>query len=168
VTLRQRAGAGLLALVVAAPPIAAAAEHEIDHHGATASADLERLDPQTREVARRLWGDLVCLCGRCERQTLSTCHCPDAARERKQILDSLRGHDLSSRAGGEAAYQAVLSDFVRQKGRGVLASNRSNSLASDWLILLISGAILALACFVVGIIQSRRKKVGRSKRLWRH
>ena len=46
-SIRTRAGAGLLVLLLAAVPTAAS-EHDADHHGAPASAELSQLDPHTR------------------------------------------------------------------------------------------------------------------------
>jgi len=106
VTAGRRAGAGLLMVLLAGAPAAASGDDH-EHAGSAASAEISQLDPQTAEVARRLWGEFVCLCGRCERLTLFACHCPDAAAARKKVLELLRGQDLASPGGTEAAYEAV-------------------------------------------------------------
>lgn len=147
----------LVWLSVVAPSPARADTAEDEHHGRAATLDLAQLDPQTAAAARRLWDDLVCLCGRCDRLTLSRCHCPDAAKERDQIVALLRGRDLSAQGGGEAAYRAVLDDFVRRKGRDVLASTRKTGPPSDWPALAISVGIVALACAAVVILEYRRR-----------
>jgi hypothetical protein len=144
-----------LSIVAPPPALADTAEHE--HHGRTAALDVAQLDPQTAAVARRLWDDLVCLCDRCNRLTLSRCHCPDAAKERDQVVALIRGRDLSAQGGGEAAYRAVLDDFVQRKGRDVLASTRETSPSFDWLALAISVGIVALACAAVVIREYRRR-----------
>jgi len=163
VTIRKRAGAGLLMLFIAAAPSAAFAQ-EADHHGTSASAELSQLDPQTAAVARRLWGDLVCLCDRCRRLALSACHCPDAARERKEMVELLRGRDLSSPAAADSAYQAVVAAVVARKGKQVLASERSSPTRGDWHALVVSMAILAMACVAVAVIEHRRRHVSRAAR----
>jgi hypothetical protein len=155
---RFSAVAGLVVgLLLAAVP-SAASEH--DHGGSSASAEASQLDPKTAEIARRLWGDLVCLCGRCERLTLSACHCPDAAAERKKVLELLRGRDLASSDGAEAAYQVVVKEYVaRFGGRHVLASEqRRSSAPEDWPALAVSVAVVAVACAAVAFLESRRRR----------
>jgi hypothetical protein len=122
------------------------------------STETSQLDPHTAEVARRLWGDLVCLCGRCQRLTLSACHCPDAAAERKKVLELLRGRDLASPAGAESAYQAVVKEYVaRFGGRHVLASEQSSGAPEDWPALAVSLAVIAAAIAAVAFLESRRR-----------
>ena len=154
---RSASAVALVWLSVVAPTPARADGSEREHHGRAATLDLAQLDPQTAAVARRLWDDLVCLCERCNRLTLSSCHCPDAAKERDQVVALLRGRDLSAQGGGEAAYRAVLDDFVQRKGRDVLASTRKKGLPFDWLALAISVGIVALACAAVVILEYRRR-----------
>src|SRR6266700_3983968 len=107
-----------------------ASEH--DHAGGAGAAETSRIDPQTTAIARRLWGDLVCLCGRCQRLTLSACHCPDAAAERQKVLELLRGRDLATHEGTEAAYRGVVKEYVaRFGGRHVLASDQGAGAPED-------------------------------------
>jgi hypothetical protein len=115
-------------------------------------------------VARRLWGDLVCLCDRCERLALSACHCPDAARERKEMVELLRGRDLSSPAAADSAYQTVVAAFVARKGKQVLASERSSPAHADWPALVVSIAVLTMACVAVAVIEQRRRQSPRPAR----
>lgn len=154
---RSACAAVLVCLSVVAPTRARADTAEHEHHGRAATLDLAQLDPQTAAVARRLWDDLVCLCDRCDRLTLSRCHCPDAAKERAQVVAFLRGRDLSAPGGGEAAYRAVLDEFVQRKGQDVLASTRKTGPPSDWPALAISVGILALACAAVVVLEYRRR-----------
>lgn len=97
----MKVGAALLVFLSTAAPGAASAADEEQHAHHAASSEAAQLDPQTAAVARRLWGDLVCLCDRCERLALSACHCPDAAAERKNVLALLRGRDLATPNGAE-------------------------------------------------------------------
>jgi len=106
----------------------------------------------------------VCLCDRCDRLKLSACHCPDAARERKHILALLHAHDLSAPGSAEIAYQAVVSDYVKRKGREVLASERVSRAPSDWPALVVSVGILAAGCAAVGVLEHRRRRARRSGR----
>ena len=156
-----KVGAALFVFSFAAVP-GAASEEQHDHPAPLSEA--AQLDPQVADVARRLWGDLVCLCDRCDRLTLSACHCPDAAAERKTVLALLRGRDLAAPGGAEAAYQAVVSDYVQRKGRKVLASVRTYSPPADWPALAISVGIMVLACVAVAANELRRKRARRSGR----
>jgi hypothetical protein len=167
VTPRQRAGIGLLIFHLGfafAASRAVASEQDGDHHGASASAELSQLDLQTAAVARRLWGDLVCVCPRCERLTLSACHCPDAARERNETLELLRGRDLSSPSAADTAYQTVVAAFVARKGKEVLASERPRSGPPGWPALAVSVGLVVLACAAVVVIEHRRRRSPRAAR----
>jgi len=159
----RREKLGALVLLCLLVPARGAASKEHDDHVAP-PPEAAQLDPQTAEVARRLWGDLVCLCDRCERLTLSACHCPDAARERKHVVELLRGRDLASGGSAEIAYQTVVSDYVKRKGRAVLASERTSSAPSDWPALTVAVGIVALACGAVAVREHRRKRARRSGR----
>jgi hypothetical protein len=159
----RRAKLGALLLISLLLPARGAPSKEQDDHGAP-PPEAAQLDPQTAGVARRLWGDLVCLCDRCERLTLAACHCPDAARERKHILELLRARDLSPPGSDEVAYQAVVSDYVTRKGREALASARSSRAPSDWPALAVSIGVIALGCGAVAVIEHRRRRARRSGR----
>ena len=159
-----RLGTALVVFLVTPAPGAASEEQHVQHDHPAPPPGAAQLDPEVPEVARRLWGDLVCLCDRCERLTLSACHCPDAAAERKNVLALLRGHDLAAPGGTEEAYQAVLGDYVRRKGRQVLASERKPSAPADWPAWVVSMAVIALACGAVAAIELRRKRARRSGR----
>ena len=153
---RWSAGTVILAgLFLTAAP-SAAGEH--DHGAGAGSADTSQLDPATAEIARRLWGDLVCLCGRCQRLTLSACHCPDAAAERKKVLELLRGRDLSTHESAEATYQGVVKEYAaRFSGRHVLASEQRSGPPEDWPALVVSVAVIAVAVVAVVFLESRRR-----------
>lgn len=148
-------------LIASAPSVASERDH--GYAANLASTETSQLDPHTAEVAQRLWRDLVCLCGRCQRLTLSACHCPDAAAERKKVLDLLRGRDIVSRAGAEAAYQTVVKEYVaRFGGRHVLASEQPGGPPADWPALAVSVAVIAAACAAVVIVELRRRSRRRS------
>jgi hypothetical protein len=106
-------------------------------------------------VARRLWGDLVCLCGRCQRLTLAACHCPDAAAERLKVVELLHGRDLAAPAQAEVAYQAVVQDYVTRFGRKVLTSEGTGpSTTGDWPALAVSIGVIAVACASVILFEA--------------
>lgn len=154
-------GASALVCLLTETP-SQADEHQ--HTSAEASAMQAHLDAKTAPVAQRLWADLVCLCGRCPRLTLAACQCPDAAAERKKVVELLQGHDLSSAAGSHAAYQAVVQAYVtRFGGRQVLASEGTGSAdgsGAPWVLLV--GLIAALGAGFV-VIEVARKRRGRSR-----
>ena len=155
---RRGLGAVVTACLIATAPGADSADdHEMRVHSGP-PPEAAQLDPQTAAVAGRLWNDLVCLCGRCERMTLSACRCHDSAAERGHILEQLRGRNLTSPAGADAAYHAVLTDYVHRKGKEVLASERSSRAPADWLAWVASVGVLALACGAVALIEHRRKR----------
>jgi hypothetical protein len=148
----------MLMLMLAAVP-GAASENDREQHGGSAQSDASQLDPHTAHVAGRLWGDLVCLCGRCQRLTLKACHCPDAANERRKVVDLLSGRDLASPAQEDLAYQAVMQDYIMRFGRKVLASERTGSGTSgDLPAFAISIGVIAAACIAVAVIEGRRRR----------
>jgi hypothetical protein len=160
---RRGLGAVVAACLIATAPGAASADdHEMRVHSGP-PPEAAQLDPQTAAVAGRLWKDLVRLCDRCERMTLSACRCHDSAADRKHILEQLRGRDLASPAGADAAYQAVLLDYVKRKGKEVLASERSSRALADWPAWVVSDGVLALACAAVAVIEHRRKRSPRAR-----
>lgn len=121
-------------------------------------------------VAGRLWKELVCLCGRCERLTLSACRCHDAKVERHNVLELLRGQDLSTPTGTEEAYQSVVRTYVGRFGQRVLASEARHDAAvsetRDWLLFI--ALITAVAVAIVAFEIARRRWVAPSHRANRH
>jgi hypothetical protein len=89
---------------------------------------------------------------------LSACHCHEAAAEREHIAEQLRGRDLASPAGAEAAYQTVVADYLARKGKQVLASERTNPAATEGTEHLIAMAIVLAACGALVLVQYRRKR----------
>ena len=67
-------------------------------------------------VARRLFHDLVCLCGGCQRQTFEECPCAVAAKERQAIVGMLAGRDLSTPEKEQAAYNEIVAAYVQRFG----------------------------------------------------
>jgi hypothetical protein len=135
---------------------ASASEHE--HPAGSPIPEAADLDPRTAAVASRLWNDLVCLCDRCERLTLAACHCPDAAAERKKVLELLRGKDLSSPTASEAAYRAVVESYVGRLGQQVLASERSRGLSGDVAAWIGAVAVIVAACGAFVAVERRRRR----------
>jgi cytochrome c-type biogenesis protein CcmH/NrfF len=91
----------------------AAAAHQISPEG---NSDVAEASP----VARRLFKDLVCMCGGCQRETLEGCKCGFARQERAKVLKMLAGMDLSTPEAQEKAYQAVITAFIAEHGEQVL------------------------------------------------
>jgi cytochrome c-type biogenesis protein CcmF len=67
-------------------------------------------------VAKRLWHDLVCQCGGCNRETLAACKCAFAKQERDKILGLLEGRDLGSPEAEAAAYAEIVELFKQKYG----------------------------------------------------
>ena len=162
---RSRAWATLLAFIAVLEGSAnAAGDHDHEHPSKAATAEASQLDPKTTPVASRLWNDLVCLCGRCERLTLAACRCPDAAAERKKVLELLGERDLATPAGAEAAYQVVVQTYVaRFGGRHVLASEKTagiSGIARDWIVLTVAATV---ACGAILVFALRHRRSPRSR-----
>ncbi len=67
-------------------------------------------------VAHRLWADLACMCGGCNKEALGECRCGNARAERERILGMLAGKDLSTPAKEEAAYREVVAAYIARFG----------------------------------------------------
>ena len=83
--------------------------------------------------------ELLCVCG-CAREDIFGCKCGTAAQLRRSVMDFLGKvddhgkpvFDLSTQPGRDAAYEAVLDDFVRTYGgEQVLATPRTKF---SWLM----------------------------------
>ena len=97
--------------------------------------------------------ELLCICG-CAREAIYGCKCATAAQLRRQVMDFLgkvdaQGKpvfDLTTPTGRDAAYEAVLDDFVRTYGgEQVLATPRTKF---SWLLpslAVIGGLALLVA-----------------------
>jgi cytochrome c-type biogenesis protein CcmF len=77
-----------------------------------AASDIASAPP----VAKRLYRDLVCMCGGCQRLPLSECRCGYAKQERAKVLALLAGKDLSTPEKEEASYVVVRDAFMKEYG----------------------------------------------------
>jgi cytochrome c-type biogenesis protein CcmF len=93
----------------------------------------------TNATEERAMQELLCVCG-CKRESLFDCKCATAAKLRRTVMDFIgqpntKGQpmfDLGSDAGRDAAYNAVLDDFVKTYGgEQVLATPRTRF---SWLL----------------------------------
>jgi cytochrome c-type biogenesis protein CcmF len=120
---------------------AAPAEHVTPGMGmgadGTGWAAMNRPRNGTEERAMK---ELICVCGGCKRETVFDCKCSSAAKMRRTVLDFLaqvddKGQpmfDMKSAEGRDAAYSAVLDQFVKvYGGEHVLATPRSRA---SWLL----------------------------------
>ncbi|HEX8111656.1 MAG TPA: cytochrome c-type biogenesis CcmF C-terminal domain-containing protein, partial [Kofleriaceae bacterium] len=109
----------------------------------------------TNATEERAMKELLCICG-CAREDIFGCKCGTAAQLRRQVMDFLAKvdasgkpvFDLTTPAGRDAAYGAVLDDFVKTYGgEQVLATPRTQL---SWLLpsLAVLGGLGLL--FVVG------------------
>ncbi|HET9620009.1 MAG TPA: cytochrome c-type biogenesis CcmF C-terminal domain-containing protein [Kofleriaceae bacterium] len=87
----------------------------------------------TSDLEAHAMKELICNCG-CSRETVFECKCATAAQLRRQVMDYLGQvgpdgkpmFDMTTPAGQDAAYQAVLNFFVKEYGgEQVLASPRT-------------------------------------------
>jgi cytochrome c-type biogenesis protein CcmH/NrfF len=115
----------------------------------------------TSATEERAMKELLCVCG-CAREDIFGCKCGTAAQLRRQVMDFLARvdaqgkpmFDLATPAGRDAAYEAVLDDFVKTYGgEQVLATPRTKL---SWLLpsLAVVGGLALLV--VVG-----RRWIGR-------
>ncbi len=125
-----------------APPVQLAqAEHPPEHRTSgsgmgddgTGFAHQER--PQS-EVAGKLMKELVCLCGGCKREDIYSCKCGYAAQERKKVNDLLRGKDLATEDGQQAAYDEVVKSFVAYYGGEHVLNTPTNSMS--WILPMLA------------------------------
>src|SRR5260221_64316 len=99
------------------------------------------------DVARRLWHDLLCMCGECEHKTLEACECSYAADRRQEILDAVRGLGFGTPKQDQTTYAAVSRDYLtRHSGDAKRASTRHGRFF-DWMedTVMLSSAIAGLA-----------------------
>ncbi len=128
----------------------------------TGWAAMNRPDSPTAEKAMK---ELLCMCG-CARESIFDCKCQPAAMSRQKVLDFLKQtdpttgkplFDMSTEAGREKAYNAVLGDFVAfYGGENVLATPRSKF---SWLFPTLAAIGGLGLIFVVG-----RRWVARGKK----
>lgn len=92
----------------------------------------------TTPLAERLMRDLVCMCGGCSRETLFDCKCGFAANERIKVLEMLGKLQTGTPTADQAAYDAVVADFIREYGgeHVLIEPPRKGSFA------LIGGAVV--------------------------
>jgi cytochrome c-type biogenesis protein CcmF len=127
------AAPGIPAAEPAPPPGEPAAGHTqaaapegaaVSHGGKSAHVEIPGAQ-ETREnvpaVVKKLWNDLVCLCGGCNRESLHECRCAIAAEEREWVLAQLAGRDLSTPEAQKKAYaDVVAASMARHGGQHVL------------------------------------------------
>lgn len=116
----------------------------------TASADLHR---EVADVARRLWHDLICLCGECDHKTLEVCECGYAAERRDEILNAVLRHGFRTPEKDDATYALVSREHVERhkhdgdSGRGRVGwlANLSRPIVALGGALALFGAVIAAA-----------------------
>jgi cytochrome c-type biogenesis protein CcmF len=156
------AGASLLALAGTAHA-AQPAEHEDatalgagGHEVGEGAAHLHRPDSP---VAQKLMSELVCLCGGCQRENILECRCGYAADERQKVLTLLSGYDVSTPAGEQQAYDAVVAAFVsKYGGRHVLSTPQNKA---SWMIpyAAIGGGLVLLVAMGRRLIRRGRSQL---------
>ncbi|MCA9674310.1 MAG: cytochrome c biogenesis protein CcsA [Kofleriaceae bacterium] len=118
-------------------------------------------DQASRDLARRLMKELVCMCGGCQRESLYDCKCGYAAQDRELVLSMLKSRDLSTPDGRDKAYREVVSGFVRKYGgEQVLATPRNQA---SWVLpyAAIAGGLALLVVLVRGWVVRGRAQAAR-------
>jgi cytochrome c-type biogenesis protein CcmF len=159
------AAAGILVLVLGAGDARAqeqpgrameAPKHEIVHGVVTEG---ENAPP----VAKRLWADLVCLCGGCKRETFQACKCAYAKKERDKVLEMLAGKDLSSPEKEQAAYDEVIAAY-RDRFGGDHVLNVPPDTAFNRLAWVVPYAAFGAAVIFVAVLARSWVRRGRRAR----
>jgi cytochrome c-type biogenesis protein CcmF len=146
-----------LALVVLAPPaLVHAQEAHVEEPG---SAEGIATAP---EVAQRLFKDLVCMCGGCQRLPLWTCRCAFAKEERAKVMGLLAGRDLSTPEGEEQAYLTVRDAFMKEYG-GQRVLTVPLETGFNRLGFIIPATVVGLALIVVIMVGIRWVRRGRER-----
>jgi cytochrome c-type biogenesis protein CcmH/NrfF len=140
---------GIASQAQAAPP---PAEHVQAGMGmGTDGIGYASMNRPTSPTEERAMKELLCICG-CAREDIFNCKCGSAAQLRRQVMDFLGKVDgqgkpmfnLTTEAGRDTAYEAVLDDFVRTYGgEQVLATPRTKF---SWLLpsLAVLGSLALL------------------------
>lgn len=92
---------------------------------------------------------------------LADCECEYAAREREKIAAQVQKFTLTSRAEEQAAYTAVLKDYVAHHGsKSVLKAAQR----SEWVAWVAAATACAAAIAVlIALVERLRQKPGRRK-----
>jgi cytochrome c-type biogenesis protein CcmF len=127
---------GIASQAHAAPP---PAEHVQAGMGmGTDGIGFAAMNRPTNATETRAMNELLCICG-CARESIFSCKCGSAAQLRRQVMDFLAKVDgqgkpvfnLTTEGGRDAAYEAVLDDFVKTYGgEQVLSTPRTKA---SWL-----------------------------------
>jgi cytochrome c-type biogenesis protein CcmF len=117
--------------VPAAAAAAAPAEHVRAGMGmGTMSGGWAAKNRPVNDTQSKAMSELLCPCG-CARQSILDCQCQTASELRGVVMETLATADLSTDAGRQQAYDAVLDKFVREYGGDVLATPKSKF---SWLL----------------------------------
>jgi hypothetical protein len=128
--------------------------HSRHSHTGKANSALEPAPP----VARRLWGDLFCMCGECEHVTLADCGCDNAAQVRKRIVEQVERMGLGSPERDEAAYSSVLEGYVATHGAQAEVAYVKRHAWLDPLLTLGAGiSAVVLVIVIVERVRSMRR-----------
>jgi cytochrome c-type biogenesis protein CcmF len=133
-------GGALAGLANQAHAAAAPAEHVQAGMGmGTDGIGYAAMNRPTNDTEARAMKELLCVCT-CPRESIFDCKCATAAQLRRQVMDYIgqvneKGQpvfDLKTQAGRDAAYEAVLDEFVKiYRGEQVLATPRTKF---SWLL----------------------------------
>lgn len=117
-------------------------------------------------LAERLLDNLVCLCGRCARMSLSKCTCPVAATERQFVLDALKSRDVSTPEKEDEAYSFLVAAYrARHGGARVLATEGAHTSRQEeeWLFPAEVAVTIAGASLLIAAAELIRRRSERSR-----
>jgi hypothetical protein len=117
------------------------------------------------DVARRLWHDLLCLCGECEHKTLEACECNYAADRRQEILDAVRRLGFGTPKQDQATYAAVSHDYLEHHRADAEHAKGRHNHSSEWIdtTLTLGSAIAGMAVLVVMAELLRRRRAAKAE-----
>ncbi len=150
----------LLILVATSAPGAARAQDESAPPHVEAPGGMQEVDGAS-PVAKRLFADLVCLCGGCKRETLLACTCGFAKQEREKVLGMLAGMDLTTEAAQEKAYIAVRDAIIKENG-GQHVLTVPIDAGFNRLAWIVPWAVFGLALTLVLVVGRRWVARGRA------
>ena len=128
-------------------------------HTGAHDMDLDAAPP----AAKRLWSELFCMCGECERTTLADCTCDFAAKERKLIAERLAKSGLGNAEREEAIYAALREEYVKRHGsEAEVASIRLHAWLDPLLTLI---GVLAGLVVLIALAERLRSRLARRRDL---
>ncbi len=115
------------------------------------------------DVARRLWHDLLCMCGECEHKTLEACECSYAADRRQEILDAVRRLGFGTPKQDQTTYAAVSRDYLAHHSSDREHARARHGSSPEWIdtAITLGSAIAGMAVLVTIAELLRRRRAAK-------